>query len=150
MTFIFTRWSGQTVSESRKVRVLRVLNGILNNSRDFLNYTAYIQFSVDNQVLHTVTPPPGGFFELGQFPGDIPNPWENGRNPRMAPFDEEFHFILNVAVGGNFFPDNSTPPRPWGASQQYLDFWEAREFWNTTWVGDDGALQVDYIRVWAV
>lgn len=47
-----------------------------------------IQFKVDGVVIKTVQPPEGGFFELGKFPGDVSNPWVNGSNPRMAPFDE--------------------------------------------------------------
>jgi beta-glucanase (GH16 family) len=123
--------------------------------RDFhlygLEWTdAGMTFSLDNVVYNTITPPPGGFFEMGAFPEDIPNPWVNGTNPRMAPFDEKFHFILNVAVGGNFFPTDSTPPRPWGTAETFLSFWEARDSWNSTWQGDDAAMQIDYIRVWAV
>ena len=47
-----------------------------------------IQFKVDGTELRTIRPPTGGFFELGQFPDNVNNPWRNGRNPRMAPFDQ--------------------------------------------------------------
>jgi hypothetical protein len=35
------------------------------------------------------------------------NWWSNGQ-PFPAPFDEDFHLLLNVAVGGNYDPDAST------------------------------------------
>jgi hypothetical protein len=111
---------------------------------------AGMMFSVDNQTITTVRPPAGGFFELGEFPADVENPWTEGPNPLMAPFDQKFHFILNVAVGGNFFPTESVPERPWGTAQTFLDFWKEVESWLPTWEGDDGALQVDYVRVYAV
>lgn len=58
-------------------------------------------FSVDDQFQKSVEIPAGGFWELGQFEQLFPgtaNPWL-GR-PKEAPFDKEFFFIFNVAVGG--------------------------------------------------
>lgn len=55
-----------------------------------------IQFKVDGTVIKTVTPPAnGGFYELGAFPSnEVENPWSNGANPRMAPFDENVSIIF--------------------------------------------------------
>ncbi|ODN05965.1 Beta-1,3-glucan-binding protein [Orchesella cincta] len=124
--------------------------------RDFHTYeviwnTEMIQFSVDGTVIKKVEPPTGGFFELGQFPGnEVSNPWVNGTNPKMAPFDENFHFILNLAVGGAYFPNDSTPPPPWkGSSTPFLTFFENRTAWLPTWSGENAAMAVDYIRVYA-
>ena len=73
----------------------------------------------------------------------------------------QFHFILNVAVGGTsgYFPDecinrNGAFPKPWwngdtwNAHQQ---FWLKSHDWLWTWnefEWNDGAMEVDYIRVW--
>jgi len=37
----------------------------------------------------TVAPPAGGFWELGEFPPEVENPWISAPNPRMAPFDQQ-------------------------------------------------------------
>jgi hypothetical protein len=44
------------------------------------------------------------------------NPWAHGT--LMAPFDEEFYIVMNLAVGGmtGYFPDsgiNKPKPKPW-------------------------------------
>jgi hypothetical protein len=50
----------------------------------------------------------GGFWDIGGFPSNnidnptqpnIDNPWLFASNSRMAPFDQKFYFVLNVAVG---------------------------------------------------
>ena len=67
----------------------------------------------------------------------------------------QFYFMLNVAVGGTtgFFSDewtNANGAKPWSneSPQAMLDFWNARGDWEPTWVGNDIAMAVDYIRVW--
>jgi hypothetical protein len=67
----------------------------------------------------------------------------------------QFHFVLNVAVGGNFFPDgcqNAVYEKPWTASDptQMKTFWESRDKWLPTWnaATEDNSMQVDYIRVY--
>ena len=75
----------------------------------------------------------------------------------------QFHFILNVAVGGVYFtegcknvPFNSSEPRnkPWSRndSVQMKPFWQARDQWLPTWNAstDDNAMKVDYIRVYSL
>jgi len=110
-----------------------------------------MQFKVDGQEIKNIRPGGGGFFEFGGFPDNLQNPWQNARNIRMAPFDENFHFILNVAVGGDYFPDNTTPQKPWQGSQQpFLDFFNNKEAWEPTWSWEKSAMAVDYIRVYAV
>lgn len=107
----------------------------------------YIKFSVDDGEIGRVDPPSGGFWELGGFTGS--NIW--GGN-KMAPFDQAFYFILNVAVGGTsgFFPDGDGKPWSNGSPNAKSDFWNARDTWQGTWNGEDSALQIDYIHVWAV
>jgi hypothetical protein len=132
--------------------------------QEFHNYQLewtpdHISWSIDNVLVGTVVPPAGGFWELGEFPNDIHNPWnaDNAENPRMAPFDQKFYIIMNLAVGGSngFFPDeliNQPYPKPWlnTSPNTFLDFWNARASWLPTWQGDDAALQVDYVRVYAI
>jgi beta-glucanase (GH16 family) len=111
-----------------------------------------IEFFIDNQSIGKVTPPAGGFWELGGYQGD--NIWKTGS--KMAPFDKNFHFVLNVAVGGNYFPDgcvNIPFNKPWGMYEpvQMRPFWENRGQWLPTWNAgtEDNAMQVDYIRVYS-
>jgi len=124
--------------------------------RDFHTYeviwtTEMMQFKVDGIEIKTIRPGGGGFFELGGFPNNLENPWRGGRNVRMAPFDENFHFILNVAIGGDYFPDNTSPQKPWQGSQQtFLDFFNVRDQWEPTWSWEKSAMAIDYIRVYAV
>jgi hypothetical protein len=63
--------------------------------------------------------------------------------------------VLNVVVGGNFFPDgcqNADYEKPWNAYDptQMKTFWESRDKWLPTWNAEteDNAMQIDYIRVY--
>lgn len=113
-------------------------------------------FYIDNENIGTITPPDGGFWELGEFENSgVPNIWKAGS--KMAPFDQQFYLIINLAVGGtNFFPDNSVNPggKPWvnTSPTAITDFWQGREQWESTWnLGtNDSHLIVDYIKVYAV
>nr|CAH0106512.1 unnamed protein product [Daphnia galeata] len=109
------------------------------------------QFFIDDEMIGQVYPPPGGFSELGGFSDQ--NLWNSGT--KMAPFDQPFYFVLNVVVGGNFFPDgcqNADYEKPWTASDptQMKTFWESRDKWLPTWnpETEDHSMQVDYIRVY--
>ncbi len=79
----------------------------------------------------------------------------------------QFHFILNVAVGGvNFYwPDdvinrNGTEPKPWSSAEDTFreavaKFWDARGDWYKWWTDevtgvDRGFMEIDYIRVYEV
>lgn len=78
----------------------------------------------------------------------------------MAPFDQEFYLIMNLAVGGNeHFPDDAvnTGSKPWtnDSPTATADFWNARNSWLPGWNLDqnlsrDASLIVDYVRVWAL
>jgi len=121
-----------------------------------------IRLSIDGQIILNVNPPAGGFWSMGNFNLPIEsNPWRWSSNQRMAPFDQKFYFIVNVAVGGTngFFPDtwtNRPYPKPWlnTSGNAFRDFWNARGNWLPTWNqggpnnGEDAALVVNYIRVW--
>ncbi|XP_050515647.1 beta-1,3-glucan-binding protein-like isoform X1 [Diabrotica virgifera virgifera] len=117
----------------------------------------YIKFAIDDEEIGRVTPPGGGFWELGELSSSgLDNPWK--RNSKMAPFDQEFYIVINLAVGGvNYFPDNANnSPRgkPWSntSPNAATNFWEGREQWLPTWnIGtEDSHLQVDYVKVWAI
>ncbi|CAH1261309.1 KREMEN2 [Branchiostoma lanceolatum] len=117
-------------------------------------------FSVDDELMLTVSPP-DGFWALGDFGlPDSDNPWSGAG--RMAPFDQDFYLILNVATGGTngFFMDdyvNMPHPKPWSnsesRSQAMASFWRARDQWLPTWSpgtnnGEDAAMQVKSVKVW--
>ncbi|KAK7088455.1 hypothetical protein V1264_022376 [Littorina saxatilis] len=118
-----------------------------------------ITFSVDGHETLKVAPGAGGFWEFGGFDQmqGYDNPWREGT--RMAPFDQEFYLVMNVAVGGvGFFPDenrNSPQPKPWQdrAGHEADRFWAARNQWYPTWhpdhdQGEDAAMKVNYVKVW--
>ncbi|XP_011669703.1 beta-1,3-glucan-binding protein [Strongylocentrotus purpuratus] len=120
-----------------------------------------MKFYVDGELLLTADPGADGFWDYGEFASKAPgvqNPWENSPN-KLAPFDREFYLILNVAVGGtNYFSDGftNTPSKPWlnTSPTASTDFWNAHSDWLPTWNqgvnnGEDAALQVNYIRVYA-
>jgi hypothetical protein len=60
----------------------------------------------------------------------------------------QFQIILNVAVGGTFFPDN-IGNRPWAWDGHPMrDFWERRNEWLPTWHEEEAAMKIDYVRVY--
>lgn len=74
-----------------------------------------LRFLVDNELVGTADAGEG-FWKYGGFESSgYPNPWAGGTI--MAPFDQEFFLIMNLAVGGtNFFDDsfvNRDNPKPW-------------------------------------
>lgn len=121
----------------------------------------FLRFSIDDVELGRVTPGNGGFWQYGGFNSNpnIENPWRYGS--KMAPFDQKFYLIINLAVGGTngFFPDGvyNPTPKPWSNNSPTAatDFWNGRSGWLPTWNlnqndGQDASLQVDYVRVWAL
>ncbi|KAJ8732109.1 hypothetical protein PYW08_014839 [Mythimna loreyi] len=120
----------------------------------------YLRISIDDLEVGRVTPGNGGFWQFGGFNSNpnIENPWRFGS--KMAPFDEKFYLVMNLAVGGTgYFPDGvrNPSPKPWwnGSPTAARDFWNARGHWLPTWNlnvndGRDASLQVDYVRIWAL
>ncbi|XP_018330842.1 beta-1,3-glucan-binding protein-like [Agrilus planipennis] len=113
-----------------------------------------ITFTVDGETIGSVAPNTN-FWDFGDLANSgYSNPW--GTNSRMAPFDQNFYIILNVAVGGtNYFPDdvvNGNGAKPWEntSGRASTDFWNGRNQWLPTWDGLNSALQVDYVRVYAI
>ncbi|XP_069683866.1 beta-1,3-glucan-binding protein-like [Periplaneta americana] len=111
----------------------------------------HITFTLDNEEIGTIWAPQGGFWYYGGFDQDPggENIWQNGN--WMAPFDREFNFILNVAVGGVFFPDDwGNRPWNWNDGHPMRDFWERRSEWLPTWHEEAAAMKIDYIRVYSL
>ncbi|KAL7047360.1 hypothetical protein ACKWTF_002880 [Chironomus riparius] len=115
-----------------------------------------IQFWYDNNLVGTVAAGTG-FWDRGNFHNSgFTNPWVNGTV--MAPFDQEFFIIMNLAVGGtNYFSDtfvNVPNPKPWHNDSPTAprDFWRGRTAWEPTWNRgtEDSFMQVDYVRVRAL
>jgi len=113
----------------------------------------HIKFSIDDVQIGIVTPPAGGFWQLGNLDQTgQPNPWTNSK---MAPFDQDFHLIINLAIGGTsgYWPDN-VGGKPWtdASGVAYTQFWQGRNQWLNSWKmnTDESHLQVDYVRVWAL
>lgn len=82
------------------------------------------------------------------------NIWQTG-GPN-APFDEEYYFVMNVAIGGTggFFSDAASYPRgkPWNDKSQIapMEFYNARGNWFPTWSDRKAALQIKSIIIKAV
>ncbi|XP_049865948.1 beta-1,3-glucan-binding protein-like isoform X2 [Pectinophora gossypiella] len=139
-----------------------------NNSgydNDFHRYqlewtSDHIKFSIDDEQLGYISPDAGGFWHHGGFDkSGLQNPWRYGS--KMAPFDQKFYIIMNLAVGGTngYFPDDASnpAPKPWpnNSPQAITDFWSKKSDWLPTWNldtddGKDASLQVDYVKVWAL
>lgn len=92
-------------------------------TKDFHVYSAIwtpesIQFAIDGRVFHTQTLQKNfNNAAAGAHPYS-----KNG-----SPFDQNFHFILNLAIGGNFFGgagQDVTPAiaRGWGSPSFYVDY----------------------------
>ncbi|EIW53031.1 concanavalin A-like lectin/glucanase [Trametes versicolor FP-101664 SS1] len=101
------------------------------------------------------------FFDRGDFPATVangsqfietPNPWAHGTK-NVAPFDQPFYLIMNVAVGGTngWFPDGAGG-KPWldGSLTAMHEFAKAQDTWSATWPEDveDRALVVDSVKMW--
>ncbi|KAF8911326.1 concanavalin A-like lectin/glucanase domain-containing protein [Mucidula mucida] len=100
------------------------------------------------------------FFERGNYPETaqngssevvVPNPWEFGS--WMAPYDQDFYLIINVAAGGTsgWFPDG-VGDKPWhdGSSSAMYDFANKQDTWSATWPTnpDDRAFRIDSVKMW--
>lgn len=126
--------------------------GIDSSSSAFVDY---IRFTLDHQLVGVVETG-AGFYKRGKFTG--PNPWANGSI--NAPFDEEFFFIFDLAVGGTsgYFPNKGNANgKPWknASPTAKQDFWNGRAQWLPSWNFDPNAqqtstFQIDYIRVYAL
>ena len=90
------------------------------------------------------------FWQRGNFPSVYNNPWAG--QPNNAPFNQEFFFTFNLAVGGTngYFPDG-VGNKPWSDTDPHSinSFYNNRGAWLPTWNGEAAALKIDYIKVWS-
>ena len=102
-----------------------------------------VSIRLDGEETRRITPPEGGMWELGGFEGD--NIYEDGNV--MAPFDQEFHFILSTAPGVTWPFSNCDPPMPWDPNSEDpgRQFWESRDDWISSF---NQPFLIDYIRVY--
>jgi hypothetical protein len=80
------------------------------------------------------------FWRWGEIPSSTYNgtaiydPWSGSPAQKVAPFDQAFHLILNVAVGGTngYFLDGQNDQNPWSnqAENPRADFWAQKDLWN--------------------
>lgn len=84
----------------------------------------------------------------------INDPWP--LNNKIAPFDQEFYLILNVAVGGTngFFPDDMGK-KPWINTEGDVapsSFWSGVSSWLPSWPESpkDRAMVVDYVKMYKI
>lgn len=100
------------------------------------------------------------FYQWGQIPTTSWNgtalfdPWSGSPNPSIAPFDQDFYLILNVAVGGinGYFEDGQNDGKPWSnqAMNPRADFWAQRARWLPTWPTDkkERGMAVRSVKIW--
>lgn len=68
----------------------------------------------------------------------------------------QVRLVIGVGVGGiNDFPDgfrSGNNAKPWinRSRAQAKDFFTGRRNWLNTWDGDNAALQVDDVKIWAL
>ena len=69
----------------------------------------------------------------------------------------QYFLVINVAVGGvsAYFGEhlrNEKGEKPWNntSGKSAHEFWQAKDVWFPTWEGNNGTLQVDYVRIYAV
>lgn len=112
-----------------------------------------MEFQVDGENKGTIRPP-GGAFSSIQTIDDYS--YASAWNTKMAPFDQEFSVVLGIGAGGvSDFPDmcrSRGVMKPWKniGVKLNLDFFKASDQWLPTWAGDNSALKIDYVRVWAL
>lgn len=91
-----------------------------------------------------------GKFGDMQLDPPIQNPWIRSENPNVAPFDQHFYLILNVAVGGNYL--QGTPNLPWSPETAHpaTTFWQNIKKWYPTWPTDpkERGMAIDRVRMW--
>jgi beta-glucanase (GH16 family) len=94
------------------------------------------------------------FWSRGNFPSydqnyiKLTNPWPAGND--IAPYDQKFYLILNLAVGGTngWFPD-AMADKPWqdvNGINARTSFWQAESQWGPTWT--QPTLQIKKVEIW--
>ena len=92
-------------------------------------------------------------FQKGNYAPGTDNPWIRELN--NAPFNKEFHLLINMAVGGisGYFPEGQAG-KPWSDMDPHSvnAFYNSKGQWWPTWgngLTEDNCLQIDSIKVWS-
>lgn len=61
------------------------------------------------------------------------------------------YISIGVGVGGHCFEDRDDGTKPWvnNDPKSQRNFYRAQNTWKSTW-GEDRALLVDYVKIWAL
>ncbi|XP_060802616.1 uncharacterized protein LOC106133430 [Amyelois transitella] len=108
-----------------------------------------ISLFVDGDKYGDVSPGEGFYNDASKNNVAAASQWQKGTS--IAPFDDLFYISIGLNVGGvHEYPDS--PNKPWSnkATKAMLNFWNGRDQWLTTWHQDTSALQIDYVRVYAL
>ncbi|EED84213.1 hypothetical protein POSPLDRAFT_122634 [Postia placenta Mad-698-R] len=118
----------------------------------------YVDTRLDRMLQVSFNEP---FFKRGDFPATVlngtqyivtPDPWVNGTR-NVAPFDQNFYLIMDVAVGGTngWFPDG-VGDKPWldTSTLAMSNFAKAQSTWSATWPEDidQRAMIIDSVKMW--
>ena len=109
-----------------------------------------VYLEVDGEVYCHIRPEEGLFKVAEKYNrSEIASIWK--LSSVMAPFDKEFYISLGVGVGGHhdFAAFLDKPWRDLSVKAMHT-FWNDRHNWYRTWADDREALEVDYVRVYAV
>ena len=107
--------------------------------------------SEDNVVLDVDTSSQS-FWEKGTFDPNLDNPWVN-ESPN-APFNRDFHLILNVAVGSTMYFTDNECGKTWSNWDPLAinTFWETNDAWYPSWnypATNQSAMKIDSVKVWS-
>jgi hypothetical protein len=89
---------------------------------------------------------PEGSLPCSQEPSTGPYPEPDQSSPNTIVCCSK----IRVAANMKETMENSVKYTSFFWFQASTDFWNGRNQWLPTWSGDDVALQVDYIKVWAI
>uniref|UniRef100_A0A2A4JIQ0 Uncharacterized protein n=1 Tax=Heliothis virescens TaxID=7102 RepID=A0A2A4JIQ0_HELVI len=142
-----------TDSEPFRTSLLKEKIGIDNWHKDYHIYTLVwrpdgMDLLVDGVQYGTINPGEGFYGEAHKNNVRHATAWQRGTI--MAPLDEMFHLTLGLRVGGVYDFDDGIEGKPWrnSASKAMLNFWRSKDTWYPTWT--NGAMKIDYVRVYAL
>jgi len=115
------------------------------------NTTMYSYLDKDSNRILSIDTTKQSFWQRGNFSNNMHNPW--GDQPNVAPFNQDYYLIFNVAVGGTngYFPDG-LGGKPWTdtSPNSVNEFYNGKKVWGQTWNGEDSALQIDWVKAYSL
>jgi beta-glucanase (GH16 family) len=93
------------------------------------------------------------FWDKGAFNPNLDNPWVN--DEPNAPFNRDFHLILNVAVGSTMYFADDSCGKTWSNwdPKAMNTFFDTNDAWYPTWnypATNQAAMKIDSVNVWSV